>query len=179
MLAHRHIRTVRETSVTIVGQQYLLCDVGAVVTIMALTIIMISLNDSKHHPPLSRGTHSLTGGFRHWLKFNASWDHRNWGSVADADNLLTSGLKLNYLMSTFLAVEMAVLHNFVWHERLDLGRTNTADGRPQAPAANTVSPDQRRDFDWRQSLSDVDTCVEDSICTISWPISSPLEPARS
>jgi putative flippase GtrA len=31
--------------------------------------------------------------------------------------ILASGLKLNYLLSTFVAVESAVLHNFVWHER--------------------------------------------------------------
>jgi putative flippase GtrA len=58
----------------------------------------------------------LTGGLRHWLKFNAV------GIIGIGVQLLTltllaSGLKLNYLLSTFLAVEMAVLHNFVWHER--------------------------------------------------------------
>ena len=57
----------------------------------------------------------MTGGFRHWLKFNAV------GIIGIGVQLLAltifaSGLKLNYLMSTFLAVEMAVLHNFVWHE---------------------------------------------------------------
>ena len=30
---------------------------------------------------------------------------------------LSSGLKLNYLAATALAVEAAVLHNFAWHER--------------------------------------------------------------
>ena len=30
---------------------------------------------------------------------------------------LTEGLGLNYLVSTVLAVESAILHNFVWHER--------------------------------------------------------------
>ena len=30
---------------------------------------------------------------------------------------LKSGLKLNYLLSTLLAVEVAVVHNFLWHER--------------------------------------------------------------
>jgi putative flippase GtrA len=58
----------------------------------------------------------LTGGLRHWLKFNAV------GLIGIGVQLLTltilaSGFKLNYLLSTFLAVEMAVLHNFVWHER--------------------------------------------------------------
>jgi len=31
--------------------------------------------------------------------------------------LLVSGLKVNYLWATAAAVETAVLHNFVWHER--------------------------------------------------------------
>ena len=58
----------------------------------------------------------MTGGLRHWLKFNAV------GIIGIGIQLLTltiftSGLKLNYLWSTFLAVETTVLHNFVWHER--------------------------------------------------------------
>jgi putative flippase GtrA len=31
--------------------------------------------------------------------------------------IFDSGLKLNYLVATALAVETAVLHNFIWHER--------------------------------------------------------------
>ena len=31
--------------------------------------------------------------------------------------LLRSGLHLNYLLATALAVETAVVHNFLWHER--------------------------------------------------------------
>jgi len=31
--------------------------------------------------------------------------------------ILTSGIKLHYLAATFIAVEAALLHNFVWHER--------------------------------------------------------------
>jgi putative flippase GtrA len=51
-----------------------------------------------------------------WLKFNAV------GAIGicvqlGALALLTSGLGLNYLISTALAVEAAVLHNFLWHER--------------------------------------------------------------
>jgi putative flippase GtrA len=58
----------------------------------------------------------LTGGFRHWLKFNAV-GIIGIGVQLLALAILTSGLKINYLVSTFLAVESAVLHNFVWHER--------------------------------------------------------------
>jgi putative flippase GtrA len=51
-----------------------------------------------------------------WLKFNlvgAIGICLQLGVLA----LLTSGLGLNYLISTALAVEAAVMHNFVWHER--------------------------------------------------------------
>jgi putative flippase GtrA len=51
-----------------------------------------------------------------WLKFNLV------GGVGIAVQLaalwtLKSGLHLHYLLATALAVELAVLHNFVWHER--------------------------------------------------------------
>jgi len=51
----------------------------------------------------------------HWLKFNAV------GAIGIGVQLATlaalvSGLRLDYLIATPLAVEAAVLHNFVWHE---------------------------------------------------------------
>lgn len=51
-----------------------------------------------------------------WLKFNAV------GAVGIAVQLgvllaLTAGFHLSYLLATALAVEAAVIHNFVWHER--------------------------------------------------------------
>jgi len=51
-----------------------------------------------------------------WLKFNAV------GAIGICLQLgvlalLTSGLGLNYLIATALAVEVAVMHNFLWHER--------------------------------------------------------------
>ena len=57
-----------------------------------------------------------TTGFVRWLKFNAV------GGIGIGVQLavltaLTSGLKMNYLGATALAVEAAVVHNFVWHER--------------------------------------------------------------
>ncbi|MBV9086071.1 MAG: GtrA family protein [Acidobacteriaceae bacterium] len=50
-----------------------------------------------------------------WLKFNLV------GAIGIAVQLatleaLTAGLHLQYLLSTALAVEAAVLHNFFWHE---------------------------------------------------------------
>ncbi len=51
-----------------------------------------------------------------WWKFNAV------GAMGIAVQLvaltlLKSGLHLNYLIATALAVEAAVIHNFFWHER--------------------------------------------------------------
>ncbi len=56
-----------------------------------------------------------TVGLR-WLKFNAV------GGIGIAVQLamltiLKSGLHANYLAATALAVEAAVIHNFIWHER--------------------------------------------------------------
>jgi putative flippase GtrA len=55
-------------------------------------------------------------GLVRWLMFNAV------GAIGIAVQLavltlLKSGLGLNYLLATGLAVEAAVLHNFFWHER--------------------------------------------------------------
>jgi putative flippase GtrA len=51
-----------------------------------------------------------------WLKFNLV------GGIGIAVQLLTlaglkAGLHINYLVATALAVEAAVIHNFLWHER--------------------------------------------------------------
>jgi putative flippase GtrA len=51
-----------------------------------------------------------------WLKFNAV------GALGIAVQLavlfaLNSGLHLGYLLATALAVEVTVVHNFLWHER--------------------------------------------------------------
>jgi putative flippase GtrA len=54
--------------------------------------------------------------FLRWIKFNAV------GGVGIGVQLaslavLRSWLKLDYLLATGLAVEIAVIHNFLWHER--------------------------------------------------------------
>jgi putative flippase GtrA len=51
-----------------------------------------------------------------WLKFNVV------GAIGIGVQLavlttLKAGLRLNYLLATALAVEAAVLHNYLWHER--------------------------------------------------------------
>ncbi|PYV48644.1 MAG: hypothetical protein DMG92_13100 [Acidobacteria bacterium] len=65
---------------------------------------------------MSGGTGNPNNGFVRWLKFNAV------GAIGIAVQLgalalLTSILEVNYLLATALAVEAAVLHNFIWHER--------------------------------------------------------------
>src|SRR5262249_57551452 len=51
-----------------------------------------------------------------WLKFNTV-GLLGMGFQLSALTLLKGGLGLNYLAATIIAVESAVLHNFVWHER--------------------------------------------------------------
>jgi putative flippase GtrA len=68
---------------------------------------------------------------RHWLKFNAV------GIIGVVVQLivltiLKTVLGMNYLLATVLAVEAAILHNFVWHERWTwIDRTTKVRGRLQ------------------------------------------------
>ena len=58
----------------------------------------------------------MTPIFVRWLKFNFVGGIGilvQLGSLA----ILVSGLHISYLPATAMAVETAVLHNFVWHER--------------------------------------------------------------
>ena len=51
-----------------------------------------------------------------WVKFSAV-GLLGIGVQMGCFALLFSGLRLNYMVATALAVEAAVLHNFTWHER--------------------------------------------------------------
>jgi putative flippase GtrA len=51
-----------------------------------------------------------------WIKFNAVGGI-GIGVQLGALAVFRSGFKLDYLLSTGLAVEIAVIHNFFWHER--------------------------------------------------------------
>jgi putative flippase GtrA len=51
-----------------------------------------------------------------WLKFNAV-GAGGIGVQLAALAILKSGLHLDYLLATALAVEAAVIHNYLWHER--------------------------------------------------------------
>ena len=59
---------------------------------------------------------SATSGVIRWLKFNLV------GAIGICVQLTTlallrSGFGMNYLLATGLAVEVTVIHNFLWHER--------------------------------------------------------------
>ena len=54
--------------------------------------------------------------FLRWIKFNAVGGV-GIGVQLAALAVLRSWLKLDYLLATGLAVEIAVIHNFLWHER--------------------------------------------------------------
>jgi len=58
----------------------------------------------------------LTNGWIRWVKFNAVGGV---GILVQLGTLtvLRSGLGVNYLLATAIAVEATVLHNFFWHER--------------------------------------------------------------
>jgi putative flippase GtrA len=65
-------------------------------------------------------------GLVRWMKFNAV-GAIGIGVQLAVLTLLKSGLELNYLLATALAVEAAVLHNFFWHERFTWADRPTAD----------------------------------------------------
>jgi putative flippase GtrA len=65
---------------------------------------------------VSRLSLSPIAPLRRWLTFNLVG---GLGIVIQLSTLaaLTAGMGLHYLPSTLLAVEVALLHNFIWHER--------------------------------------------------------------
>jgi len=74
---------------------------------------------TEHHVPvfLATGNRPLaTGSFVRWLKFNFVGGLGILVQLA-ALALFRSLLGWNYLLATALAVETAVLHNFLWHKR--------------------------------------------------------------
>ena len=68
--------------------------------------------EGKQHP----GQPTLRGTAARWLKFNAVGT-MGIGVQLVALTVLRSGLGLGYMLTTALAVEAAVIHNYAWHER--------------------------------------------------------------
>jgi len=78
--------------------------------------IKMTENSSEFHPLAAR-KNAIPPGLLRWLKFNAV------GGIGIAVQLAAlavfrSCLKLDYLAATALAVEIAVIHNFLWHQRV-------------------------------------------------------------
>ena len=69
---------------------------------------------SSQFPVLS--SQRRRGTFLRWMKFNAVGGIGIVVQLA-ALTVFRSRLKLDYLLATGLAVEIAVIHNFLWHER--------------------------------------------------------------
>lgn len=67
--------------------------------------------------------------------------------------LLKSVLNLNYLLATALAVETAVLHNFIWHERFTwVDRTRVDRTRVDRTRTDRTKPDRMPTSSPRSSL---------------------------
>ena len=67
--------------------------------------------------------------------------------------LLKGVLHFNYLVATAIAVEAAVLHNFVWHERFTWADRTTSDRTKSAPKKLDQMEPGLPQWQWRRSLS--------------------------
>ena len=73
-----------------------------------------------------------------WMKFNFV------GAMGIVVQLVTlfllkSVLNLNYLLATSLAVETAVIHNFIWHERFTWADRTKSDRMQTSSARNSLA----------------------------------------
>ena len=68
------------------------------------------------NPPLPPVRSQRNHTFLRWIKFNAVGGI-GIGVQLAALAVFRSWLKMDYLLATGLAVEIAVIHNFLWHER--------------------------------------------------------------
>jgi len=77
-----------------------------------------SRGDGSSGPSVPSGVRPnfLRQSFLRWMKFNAVGGI-GIGVQLGALAVFRYWLKLDYLLATALAVEIAVIHNFVWHER--------------------------------------------------------------
>lgn len=86
---------------------------------------------SSQFPVLSSDRDRSLSGFVRWMKFNFVGGIGVFVQLA-ALSALRSGAHLDYLLATGLAVETAVIHNFLWHERF------TWRDRPSAHAMESL-----------------------------------------
>ena len=120
----------------IFGREFLLFDIGGAIGIAGMAAMLV-VRDPQHGAALPERTALMEArpetarglGVR-WLKFNLVGGI-GIGVRLAALALLVGLLKMNYLWATALAVEAAVLHNFVWHERYTWrDRTRATPGVP-------------------------------------------------
>jgi putative flippase GtrA len=67
--------------------------------------------------------------------------------------LLKGVLHFNYLVATAIAVEVAVLHNFVWHERFTWADRTMSDRTKSDPKTLDQMVPGLPQWQWRRSLS--------------------------
>ena len=87
-----------------------------------------------------------------WCKFNAV------GAMGIAVQfaalfLFKGVLHFNYLVATAIAVEVAVLHNFVWHERFTWADRTESDRTKSDPKKLDQMEPGPAEWQWRRSLS--------------------------
>lgn len=67
--------------------------------------------------------------FQRWLKFNFA-GMLGVGVQLGTLHMLTQYLNLNYLVATAIAVELALIHNFFWHEKFTWKSRNLSGAFP-------------------------------------------------
>ncbi len=107
--------------VVIGGNQYLLFDVGGSIGIVGMAVALV-WSIVKHTAQLYRAEtpHKVEASqfsmkTLRWLKFNAV-GVAGFAVQLALLSIFTRAWGIHYLVATTLAVEIAVLHNFVWHE---------------------------------------------------------------
>ena len=117
-----NIALLNKPVVWLAGKQYLMFDVGGAIGIVGMSVALLwSIAKHASHlyraeTPVKRISSRLRGVLVRWAKFNSVGIA---GFVVQLTTLwaLSRGLGLHYLLATALAVEIAVLHNFIWHEK--------------------------------------------------------------
>ena len=164
---HRDARPVRPARVvTILGTRYLLFDVGGVTPMAGLLLTSGDLGRGPHaravprravagsacegrsvSVPVARAERARAGSS------SAPWARWACSCSSRASGRCGTSLGLHYLVAAMLAIELAALHNFVWHLRWTWGDRPGAPG-DLAPAFRPVQPRERGDLHRRQPGAD-------------------------
>ena len=97
------------------GRDYRIFDVGGVIGIAGMGADADLVRRAAHAAAVRRRAPAVKALAFRWLKFNFVGASESRCNLARFGS--SSRLHLHYLVATALAVELAVLHNFVWHER--------------------------------------------------------------